>query len=264
MDRTLLSLAAHLDALAAFVYLAYLVRAYRPLVFLGRGLIGIGLVFHAVSLFRTLGPQGGLPSTLGQGLSLVSFLLLALFFALDLGYRKPVLGAVLAPLAAAAALPGLYIGGATTFVGAGAVRPFLPLHVVVALVGFAACAAAAGVGGMYLLMEREVKAKRFGILFARLPSLQFLDELNRRLTVGGFLALTVTVITGAFFVSGRPLSWGPKEVTTAVAWVMFAALLQARFFAGWQGRRVALLTMAGFPLLIVSFFSAYPFSGVSP
>ena len=57
---------------------------------------------------------------------------------------------------------------------------------------------------MYLLMERQVKGKRFGLLFSRLPSLEFLDTLNRRLVVVGFIALSVTLVTGAFFSSAAP------------------------------------------------------------
>ena len=38
---------------------------------------------------------------------------------------------------------------------------------------------------------------------------------------------------------------------------MFAVLLSARFFGGWQGKRVAVVTMAGFALLLISFLSSY-------
>ena len=41
-------------------------------------------------------------------------------------------------------------------------------------------------------IQRQVKGKRFGLLFSRLPSLHFLDELNRRLVIWGFIALSVT------------------------------------------------------------------------
>jgi ABC-type transport system involved in cytochrome c biogenesis permease subunit len=113
---------------------------------------------------------------------------------------------------------------------------------------------------MYLVMERQVKAKHFGLLFARMPSLEFLDRLNLRLVLWGFIALSVTLVTGSMFANhaaGLFWVWDVKQVVTVGAWVIFAALLNARFFAGWQGRRVALLTMAGFCLLLVSFLSSY-------
>ncbi|MFP2932575.1 inner membrane protein YpjD [Pyxidicoccus sp. 3LG] len=196
---------------------------------------------------------------LAQGFSTLAFLLLAIFFALDVRYRRPVIGAFLTPLAVTVLLPGLLMHGGQSPLPPGARQPLLPLHISLALLGLAAFAVAAGVGVMYILMERQVKAKRFGLLFSRLPSLEFLDTLNRRLVVWGFIALSVTVTTGAFFVSTTPGPWTPdgKTIATLVAWAVFAALVNARIFAGWQGRRVAFLTMAGFCLVLVSFLSSY-------
>jgi ABC-type uncharacterized transport system permease subunit len=112
-------------------------------------------------------------------------------------------------------------------------------------------------------MERQVKSKHFGLLFSRLPSLEFLDTLNRRLVLWGFIALSVTLVTGVFFASQVPglfWTWEFKQVATLVAWGVFAALVHASAFAGWRGRRVALLTMAGFGLLLVGFLSSYGFT----
>jgi ABC-type uncharacterized transport system permease subunit len=90
-----------------------------------------------------------------------------------------------------------------------------------------------------------------------------LDDLNRRLVLAGFVALSVTLVTGVFFTGTRFLwTWGPREIATLAAWALFGGLLNARIFAGWRGRRVALLTMAGFCVVLVSFFSSYDLAGV--
>jgi ABC-type uncharacterized transport system permease subunit len=104
-----------------------------------------------------------------------------------------------------------------------------------------------------------VKGKRFGPFFKRVPSLELLDDLNRRLVTWGFIALSLTLLTGAWVQSRmRPDSgWSPAELAVVVAWIAFGVLLQARIVAGWRGRRVALLTMAGFGVLVVSFVSRY-------
>jgi ABC-type uncharacterized transport system permease subunit len=197
---------------------------------------------------------------LAQGFSTLAFLLLAIFLVLDVFYRKPVIGAFLTPVALAVLVPGLLMEGGQSPLPPGVRLPLLPLHIAIAMLGLAAFAVAAGVAVMYLLMEREVKAKHFGLLFSRLPSLEFLDTLNRRLVVWGFVALSVTLATGAFFVTTAPglgWTWDAKQVTTVVAWGVFAALVNARVFAGWRGRKVAMLTMAGFGLVLVSFLSSY-------
>ena len=46
--------------------------------------MAIGLVLQGIALGMDLTTQGGLPSGLGQGLSALALLLLAIFFALDI------------------------------------------------------------------------------------------------------------------------------------------------------------------------------------
>lgn len=259
MTRGLLSIACHIYGAAAFVYLAYLVKQSPRLAWAGRAMVGAGLGLHGVGLGLALFTQGGAPVGIGQGFSMVAFLLLAIFFGVDLAKRVPVLGAFLSPIALALLIPALLLqsdAAATQQLR----QPLLPLHITVALLGLAAFTVAAGVGVVYLLMERQVKGKHFGLLFSRLPPLQTLDELNHWLVVWGFAALSITFVSGAFFAITAPgagLTWHWKELGTLAAWIVFAAVLGARFFAGWRGRKVAMLTMAGFALVLGSFLSAY-------
>ncbi|KFE64638.1 cytochrome C assembly family protein [Hyalangium minutum] len=265
MNETLVSLACHAYGFAALVYLTYLARSWMALAVVGRVLVGVGLVLHGVALFSLLGAQGGMPVGAAQGFSTLAFLLLLFGLVLDLRYRKPVIGAFITPLAVTALVPGVLLRTGQPPLTPALRQPLLPLHITLALVGMAAFAVAAGVGVMYLLMEREVRGKQFGLLFSRLPSLEFLDTLNNRLVVAGFIALSITLATGAFFVAGssQGFTWmmDAKVLATLVAWGLFAGLAGARVLVGWRGRRVALLTMAGFALVLVSFLSSYDFTG---
>src|SRR6476620_5380852 len=98
MIRALLSIACHVYGAAAIVYLAFLVRQRPVFAWVGRTLVGAGMLVHAFGLGAELFDQGGAPLGLAQGFSTVALVLFALFFALDLRYRVPVLGAFLAPL----------------------------------------------------------------------------------------------------------------------------------------------------------------------
>lgn len=266
MSHALLSIACHAYGLAAVLYLVYLVRQWRILPLLGRAAVCAGLALHGVALGATVAAQGWVPLGLGQGLSAVAFALLAIFIALDFRYRAPVLGAFLTPIALAVLVPGLLIHGGATALSPEVRRPLLPFHITIALLGIAAFAVAAGVAVMYLLMERQMKGKRFGLLFSRLPSLTFLDDLNRRIVVAGFILLSVTLVTGAFLasVSGGLFGQWQAELATVIAWIIFAAVLGARSIAGWQGRRVAFITMAGFCVLLVSLVTSYPVQHLAP
>ena len=68
---------------------------------------------------------------------------------------------------------------------------WLPVHASIAIManGFLALAFCGGI--MYLLQERELKKKRFGLFYTRLPSLDALDNLNNHCLAVGFPLLTL-------------------------------------------------------------------------
>ncbi len=258
----LLSIAIHAYGFAAVVYLIHLVRQSRALAVLGRVAVVGGLLVHAAALVGAFLQQGGMPSGLSYGLSLLCFLLLAIFVVIDVAYRRAVIGAFVTPIALAALVPAVMVPGPGSPLPVSLREPLMPVHISIAILGMAAFAVAAGVAVMYLLMERQVKAKQFGLLFSRLPPLSMLDQLNRWLVLVGFIALSFTVATGAFFSPLSPAGFfvDSKVIVSLVGWAVFGGILHARAFAGWQGKRVALLTLSGFCIVLASFLSSYDLS----
>ncbi|MGA9526308.1 MAG: cytochrome c biogenesis protein CcsA [Myxococcaceae bacterium] len=258
----LLSIAIHAYGFAAVVYLIHLARQASFLAILGRAAVGAGLLLHGAALVGAFTAQGGMPSGLSHGLSLLCFLLLAIFLGIDIAYRKPVIGAFVTPIALAVLVPAFIVPSPEGTLPAVVRGPLMSVHIGIAILGMAAFAVAAGIAVMYLLMERQVKAKRFGLLFSRLPPLQMLDRLNRWLVVVGFIALSFTVVSGAFFSPLSPAGFfvDSKVIVSLVGWAVFGGLLHARHFAGWQGKRAAVLTLSGFCIVLASFLSSYDLS----
>jgi ABC-type uncharacterized transport system permease subunit len=259
MYRTCFTLAFHAYALGALAYLALLAQGWRGLAWVARGLTLGGWVLHGIGLFLLLSTQRWVPSGFGQVVSLLAFLLIAVFLVVDLKARAALLGAFLSPAAVAVLVPALWIEAPGHDLAAGLRQPLLPVHIAVALAGLAVFGVATAVAGVYLAAERMVKGKRFGPLFKKVPSLELLDDLNRRLVVWGFIALSLTLLTGAWIQSRLTpdAKWSPAELAVVVAWLAFGLVLQLRIVVGWRGRRVALLTMAGFGVLLVSFITRY-------
>src|SRR5207237_235892 len=116
----------------------------------------------------------------------------------------------------------------------------------------------------YLLGEKQIKTKHPGRLFSRLPSLDLIDRAGWRLSVWGFVFLSIAIATGSLVSkesTGASFPLQPKEGFAVLAWALLAALIQARLVAGWRGRRVALLVVAGFLLLVGTYaglFAAPP------
>jgi len=126
---------------------------------------------------------------------------------------------------------------------------WLPLHAGVSLIAYGFLSLAFCGGLMYLLQEKELKSKRFGYFFSRLPSLEALDQLNSHCLTVGFLFLTLGIITGTMWAHqawGTYWQWDPKETWSLVTWFVYLIQVHQRFTVGWRGRRAAIMAILGF------------------
>jgi cytochrome c-type biogenesis protein CcsB len=266
MSHSLLSAACHAYAVAGVAYLIYLFKQQGRSWQVGALALLAGFLTHAAVIVARYRDMTGTPvSSLADGLSFMAWLMVGVYLVLDRVYRLPAIGAFVTPLALTITVSALLVparhgplDGQPVLSG----LPGLAAHVTGAFAGLASFALAAGVAVMYLVQERQMKGKHFGWIFNRLPSLEVLDEINRRLVVIGFALLSFTIATGAYFAKerwGEYLSWDPKEVFSLVAWGVFATLIAARLQVGWRGRKVALLTMVGTGILLASFVGLFAF-----
>ncbi len=242
---------------ATLAYLVFLART-RPLsgIWAGR-LIQAGFVAHILATIHRFNALGHLPITnLGESLSFFSLALVAAFIFFERNYQVAILGSFASPLA-------LVMLAASTSLPQGAVQlhPVLKsgwfwIHTLFAFVSYAAFTISGGVAVMYLLQQRFLKKKYFGSLFQKLPSLETLDDINYRCLAVGFPLLTVTIISGAIWLEqaiGSYWNWDPKQTWSLITWFIYAALLHGRLTIGWRGRMAALLSIAGFIVLLVTF-----------
>ena len=90
----------------------------------------------------------------------------------------------------------------------------------------------------------------------RFTNAEQLDSLSYRAITSGFLLLTVGLISGAVWANeawGSWWSWDPKETWALICWLVYAAYLHTRITKGWQGKKPALLAIAGFFVIIVCY-----------
>jgi ABC-type uncharacterized transport system permease subunit len=121
---------------------------------------------------------------------------------------------------------------------------------------------------MYLVQAHRLKAKIPPGQGIRLPSLERLEEMNRRALLAAFPLLTAGLLVGAGLMLQQAdgfAEWGHwKVVGTVALWVVFAILLYLRYAAHVRGRRVAVLTIVAFALLLFTLAAAHPLMEVSP
>lgn len=219
-----------------------------------------GLVAHSLALIQWSWKLGHLPAAnVGEALLLFDWILVSAFLVLI--WRSPikVLGALVAPLAALMVCGALILPREHGTISPVLKSFWLSLHICLTLTGYAALALACLGGILYLIQERQIKGKRFGFFYRRLPSLSQLDTLNYWCLTIGFPLLTAGIIFGSLYAQhtmGRFWNWDPKEILTIIAWLIYAVLLHERLAVGWRGRRAALLAICGFLVLIVTFVGA--------
>jgi ABC-type uncharacterized transport system permease subunit len=258
MATILVHIALLAYAVGAAAFLTWLVKPDARLARAGRLLLLAGVIVHFAAFGVSLGVAGaGLGVSAwkgGQLFSLLAAVTVAGYLVLDFRYELPVAGAFVAPFTVAVMVPAHLVESSER-----AIAPQLSnslvlfVHVGAAALGTAVLALAFGLALLYLASERQVKSKRPGRLFARLPSLDLIDRAGYRLAVWGFVFLSLAIATGSLVsrqATGASFPIAPKQGFAILAWALFATLIQARLVAGWRGRRVAFLVVAGFVLLV--------------
>ena len=241
-------------------YTVYLWRQREVSARVSAWLMLAGLAIHTVGLIWAWVDLGHIPAAdLKQSLGLMAWSLAAGYLAVQVKVRVKVLGSFVAPLA----LFMMILSWVQPQGGAAPASDFgsawLALHVVSAFLGDAMLALTAVAGVMYLLQEQQIKSKRQGWLYSRLPSLTTLDNLNRIFLVAGFSLLTLGMLSGALlgqFRSGVYWRWAPTEVWSLITWLVYALILHQRLTVGWQGRKAAWLAILGFAVVVFTFMGA--------
>ncbi len=241
----------------ALLYLYFVFTLNEHGARLGRMFLLIGVLLHGAGFLARYLSAGYTPITsLFESLSFSAFAIVCVFLGFELRYNLRVLGAFVAPLAFLFALFAAFLPGEVRTLAPALNSYWLPVHVMLLFFGNAVFAVAFGAGIMYLLMERELKRKRLGPIFKRLPSLNVLDEINYRCLTIGFPLLTLGIITGSIWAEyawGSYWSWDPKEVWSLITWLLYAALLHGRMTVGWRGRKAAILAIVGFCAVLFTF-----------
>jgi len=134
------------------------------------------------------------------------------------------------------------------------------LHIVGIYLSYFVFFVATVAAAAYLIQDGLIKGKRMGLIFNRLPDLSFLDKLNYRSISLGFPLLTLAIISG--FIWARNMHgayWGGnnlRQIYSLVLWLIYAVILHARLSAKLRGRKVALLSLFAFCVLVFSLLAS--------
>jgi ABC-type uncharacterized transport system permease subunit len=244
--------------LASLLFWLYIGLQQRRIFQLASGLLVGGFALQTLSLGYRLSLQA-LPwwGEVATSRGLLSWAIIAVYLAAIWRYRIEALGSFIAPLAfLAAASAGIPVTTPVTW-PLSVQDIWLSLHIVLALLGYAALTLMFCTGVMYLIQERQLKSKRPGAWYHYLPSLTLLDEVSAKALLLGFPFLTQGIVTGsvwAKYAYGSYLHWSLTSLPLLLAWLIYALLLGGRRALGWQGAKAARATVGGFVVILASYF----------
>jgi len=260
MGPLLFWLALFLILLATGGFIVFIIKQKKQIFKWSNRILFAGFILHTLFLAQQYYALGVAPViSLKSALSFFSWTIIGAYLIFQLRFRLMVLGSFVAPLAAFLMIISTTIPSVET-----AVRPiyrsiWLTVHVGTIFMGNGMFAVTFMAAIMYLIQEHQIKSKRLGSFYSRLPSLETLDSINHYSLMYGFPFLTLGMITGAIYAQyalGSYWRWDPKEVWSLVTWLFYAALLHQRITVGWRGRRAALMSILCFLILIFTFFGA--------
>jgi len=131
----------------------------------------------------------------------------------------------------------------------------LGIHVINALLGYSGFTISAVYGFLYLILYKDLKHNRFGLIFNRLPNLEVLERLSFYSAVIGFILLTISITIGIVWLPKAFPEFSyfdPKLIGSGLVWLLYCGGIVSKTIIKWRGKKLMLLSITGFLIAIFS------------
>jgi ABC-type transport system involved in cytochrome c biogenesis permease subunit len=243
---------------AAAVSYVLLLRGNLQKQLLPSRLLRVALVLHLGEILirgAEAGAAGGAPFVSSSGfVSIFAFLLGLIYLVLEFQFKVHSLGAFHISLVFFIQLAGAVLKQPVTAIPTLKTGYLVALHVVPTAVAYAALTASFVAAVVYLLLDRQLRKKSFGVLMRGLPNLDLVEAVNTAGVRIGMPLLALGAIIGVlagYREWGAAYKWDPKNYVTLAIIAIFALQLLLRRFAGFIGRRSVLLSCVGFGVILL-------------
>lgn len=217
------------------------------------GLVGAGLTAQFVHLYWSGHGSAAVPyRTLGGSMSLFGWMLGLSYLVLVLRHRERAIGPFLIPFVLAFSVLGQLLPSRAPAAPETSGSLFA-LHVTLAILAYAAFALSFVLSLLYLVQHRQIRRGRTGVLFSRLPALEVMSRMNRTTVTIGLAVLAVSVALGVAWARRVWSGLADAKLVWAVVTLLVYGLLLWMERRGWEGPRVAVLSIVGFLVVLFSY-----------
>ncbi|MBI4115732.1 MAG: cytochrome c biogenesis protein CcsA [Candidatus Omnitrophica bacterium] len=228
-------------------------------------LVRVGFLIHTFYFFSESKTEGLLipVSTFGQVMAFFSWSLAFVYLVLLTKVQRESFGLILSPILA------LIVGTAILRYQAGPIslpkplNPYFILHLVTVFFAYASFTLSFVAAILYLIQHHELKRKRGGTFYQRLPSLEDLEGLIFQPMAWGVFLLFLAIAIGFLWAKsalGTYLLREPKTLFTIAIAVFYLVLVYTYYGAASRGKRLVMLSLIAFIFVFLNFFGTH-FSG---
>ncbi len=259
--------ATALYACAGVSLAAYVARPVESRRSAGRWLVRAAFAAHTAALLLLAARSGSIPlNNVFESFVFLLWCLALVGIVVDRVYKQPMVSAFLLPLFAVLAVVAVCFVDDKAALPPGISMVWQIAHAVPILLAFALFGCACMASLMYLVQQRQLKAKSAIPLLSRLPPLEVLDKMSGQAIRWGFPLLTFGIVASvAWLKAGQQLSvpWQEdlKVWGACLTWAAYAAILHLRLHSRVHGKRVAVLTVLSFALVVATFVGDFMLGG---
>jgi ABC-type uncharacterized transport system permease subunit len=216
----------------------------------------LALVFTSaqyMSLYRLDTPPF---ATMSGVLILLTMSLIIGYGVMYLRYRRPSIGLFVFPLTVIFLMMARFSTGLDSDATGVVVTFWLYIHLPFTILGTAFFMLSTFTGVMYFIQERQLKQKKFGIIFQRFPPLDTINRLNNTTLYIGFYTFTIGLLAGIvwmFYSGGRIDFISPKLVFAILTWLIYSSITFYKQFRGMSPKQTALSTIIGFISVLITY-----------
>ena len=182
----------------------------------------------------------------------ITFLIVNYLFFLFM-FSKPIkhLGLVLLPLTAIAILVSIIYHDNSSL---GLIDPDLRVHIIVSIASYGFLGLGAIQAILLRYQEKKLKDVSGSLFLTILPSIEKMENVMFDLIIFGFILLTLSLLSGAPFVTmNEHPGLLEKILFSVIAWMTYSYLIYSRFSKGVRGRKATNLTLSGMSFLLIAY-----------